>query len=170
MKAIKLTTAESEAVERAYYEASSFEALMAVLCRQLNADANPETAKVIRHYAELCRAAQMKLKMVQEMVISRYLDHQTSAGVQYRFDFVREEVVLLEATPHFQQNLRGLINIGMIEADAFSHLGGRFQIEIVKSIDMQTLHGFRMLFGDFLNLSTAIRSGEHVEITRGPVH
>lgn len=98
MKAIKLTTAESEAVERAYYEASSFEALMAVLCRQLNADANPETAKVIRHYAELCRAAQMKLKMVQEMVISRYLDHQTSAGVQYRFDFVREEVVLLEAT------------------------------------------------------------------------
>ena len=95
---IKLTTEESEAVERAYYEASSFEALMAVLCRQLNADANPETAKVIRHYAELCRAAQMKLKMVQEMVLSRYLDHQTSAGVQYRFDFVREEVVLLEAT------------------------------------------------------------------------
>lgn len=35
MEAIKLTTAESEAVERAYYEASSFEALMAVLCRQL---------------------------------------------------------------------------------------------------------------------------------------
>lgn len=52
MKAIKLTTEESEAVERAYYEASSFEALMAVLCRQLNADANPETAKVIR---PLCR-------------------------------------------------------------------------------------------------------------------
>lgn len=38
MEAIKLTTAESEAVERAYYEASSFEALMAVLCRQLNVD------------------------------------------------------------------------------------------------------------------------------------
>ena len=87
MEAIKLTTAESEAVERAYYEASSFEALMAVLCRQLNVDANPETAKVIRHYAELCRAA-----------LSRYLDPQTSADVQYRFDFVREEVVLLEAT------------------------------------------------------------------------
>lgn len=50
MEAIKLTTAKSEAVERAYYEASSFEALMAVLCRQLNVDANPETAKVIRHY------------------------------------------------------------------------------------------------------------------------
>lgn len=98
MEAIKLTTAESEVVERAYYEASSFEALMAVLCRQLNVDANPETAKVIRHYAELCRAAQMKLKMAQEMVLSRYLDPQTSAGVQYRFDFVREEVVLLEAT------------------------------------------------------------------------
>lgn len=98
MKAIKLTTAESEAVERAYYEASSFEALMAVLCRQLNADANSETAKVIHHYAELCRAAQMKLKMAQEMVLSRHLDPQTSAGVQYRFDFAREEVVLLEAT------------------------------------------------------------------------
>lgn len=73
MKAIKLTTEESEAVERAYYEASSFEALMAVLCRQLNADANSETAKVIHHYAELCRAAQMKLKMAQEMVLSRHL-------------------------------------------------------------------------------------------------
>ena len=48
-------------------------------------------------YAELCRAAQMKLKMAQEMVLSWHLDPQTSAGVQYRFDFVREEVVLLEA-------------------------------------------------------------------------
>ena len=80
MKAIKLTTAESEAVERAYYEASPFEARMAVLCRQLNAVANPETAKVLRHYAELCRAAQMKLKMVQEMVTSRYLDNRPTAG------------------------------------------------------------------------------------------
>ena len=53
---------------------------------------------MIYHYAELCRAAQMKLKMAQEMVLSRHLDPQTSAGVQYRFDFVREEVVLLEAT------------------------------------------------------------------------
>ena len=52
----------------------------------------------IHHYAELCRAAQMKLKMAQEMVLSRHLGPQTSAGVQYRFDFVREEVVLLEAT------------------------------------------------------------------------
>ena len=96
MKAIKLTTAESEAVERAYYEASSFEALMAVLCRQLNADANPETAKVIRHYAELCRAAQMKLKMAQDAVVAKYIDLNDSAFDRYLFDFSREEVRLFE--------------------------------------------------------------------------
>lgn len=97
METIKLTTAESETVERAYYEASSFESLIAVLCRQLNADANPATEKMIRHYAELCRVAQMKLKMAQEMVLSRHLDLQASVSVQYRFDFAREEVVLLES-------------------------------------------------------------------------
>lgn len=98
MKIVELTTIESETVERAFYEAQSYESLMAVLSRQLNANANPETTKILMHYAELCRAAQMKLKMAQEMVLSRHLDPQTSAGVQYRFDFVREEVVLLEAT------------------------------------------------------------------------
>ena len=96
MKAIKLTTAESEAVERAYYEASSFEALMAVLCRQLNADANSETAKVIHHYAELCRAAQMKLKMAQDAVVAKYIDLNDSAFDRYLFDFSREEVRLFE--------------------------------------------------------------------------
>ena len=69
-----------------------------ILSRQLNAGANTMIADMLHYYAGLCRKAQMKLKMVQEMVISRYLDHQTSAGVQYRFDFVREEVILLEAT------------------------------------------------------------------------
>ena len=40
MNNIKITTQESEAVERAYYEAQSYEALMAILSRQLNAGAN----------------------------------------------------------------------------------------------------------------------------------
>lgn len=40
MENIKITTQESEAVERAYYEAQSYEALMAILSRQLNAGAN----------------------------------------------------------------------------------------------------------------------------------
>lgn len=73
MKIVELTTIESETVERAFYEAQSYESLMAVLSRQLNANANPETTKILMHYAELCRAAQMKLKMAQDTVVSRYM-------------------------------------------------------------------------------------------------
>lgn len=53
MKIVELTTIESETVERAFYEAQSYESLMAVLSRQLNANANPETTKILMHYAEL---------------------------------------------------------------------------------------------------------------------
>lgn len=96
MKIIELTTTESETVERAFYEAQSYEALMAVLSRQLNANANSETAKIIMHYAELCRAAQMKLKMAQDAVVSRYVNLNDLQFVRYQFDFGREEVRLLE--------------------------------------------------------------------------
>lgn len=96
MKIIELTVAESETVERAYYEAFSYESLMAVLSRQLNADANPETAKIIMHYAELCRGAKMKLKMAQDTVVSRHIDMSNSPYSRYQFDFSREEVRLFE--------------------------------------------------------------------------
>ena len=62
MENIKITTQESEAVERAYYEAQSYEALMAILSRQLNAGANTMIADMLHYYAGLCRKAQMKLK------------------------------------------------------------------------------------------------------------
>lgn len=96
MKIVELTTIESETVERAFYEAQSYESLMPVLSRQLNANANPETTKILMHYAELCRAAQMKLKMAQDTVVSRYIDLNDPRYVRYQFDFGREEVHLLE--------------------------------------------------------------------------
>lgn len=96
MKIVELTTIESETVERAFYEAQSYESLMAVLSRQLNANANPETTEILMHYAELCRAAQMKLKMEQDTVVSRYIDLNDPRYVRYQFDFGREEVHLLE--------------------------------------------------------------------------
>ena len=43
MKIVELTATESEAVERAFYETKSYEMLLSVLNRQLNANANPET-------------------------------------------------------------------------------------------------------------------------------
>ena len=67
---VELTATESETVERAFYETKSYEMLLSVLSRQLNANANPETAKIIMHYEELCRAAQMKLKMAQDAVVA----------------------------------------------------------------------------------------------------
>lgn len=70
--------------------------LLSVLSRQLNANANPETAKIIMHYAELCRAAQMKLKMAQDAVVAKYIDLDDSAFDRYLFDFSREEVRLFE--------------------------------------------------------------------------
>lgn len=73
MNNIKITTQESEAVERAYYEAQSYEALMAILSRQLNAGANTMIADMLHYYAGLCQKAQMKLKMVQDKVLARYI-------------------------------------------------------------------------------------------------
>lgn len=96
MKIVELTTIESETVERAFYEEQSYESLMAVLSRQVNANANPETAKILTHYAELCRAAQMKLKMAQDAVVSRYIDLNDPRYTRYKFDFGRQEVHILE--------------------------------------------------------------------------
>lgn len=95
MEAFKMTTAESETVERAFYEAQSYESLMSVLCRQLNMSANSDAKEIIMYYAELCRSAQMKLKMAQDMVLSRHVDPNAGKG-EYRFDFIREEVAPVE--------------------------------------------------------------------------
>lgn len=90
MISVKLSTEESEAVERAYYEAYSYEAIVSILSRKLRADDNTQTADILHHYAELCRAAQMKLRMAQDMVLSRY--GLNEPGHRCRFDFTREEV------------------------------------------------------------------------------
>lgn len=92
MENIKITQQESEAVERAYYEAQSYEALMAILSRQLNAKANEMTATMLHHYAGLCQKAQMKLKMVQNKVLARYIDPEKHPNMTVHFDFEREEV------------------------------------------------------------------------------
>lgn len=92
MNNIKITTQESEAVERAYYEAQSYEALMAILSRQLNTGANTMIADMLHYYAGLCRKAQMKLKMVQDKVLVRYIDPEENPNLIVHFDFEREEV------------------------------------------------------------------------------
>ena len=51
--------------------------------------------KLLLH-AELCRAAQMKLKMAQDAVVAKYIDLNDSAFDRYLFDFSREEVRLFE--------------------------------------------------------------------------
>ena len=91
MKIIKLKPTEAETVERAFYEADSHERLMAVLCRNLNGNANSETKEVLMHYAELCRESQMKLKLAQDMVLAHYSGI-GEAGKMFRFDIVRGEV------------------------------------------------------------------------------
>ena len=95
MKIIELNTAEAETIERAIYEADSYERIMAILGRQLNADANAETSKILAHYAELCRGAQMKLKMAQDTVLSHYIGRE-DAGKMCRFDIVRGEVQIFD--------------------------------------------------------------------------
>ena len=74
MKVIELKPEESETLERAFYEADSYERLISVLGRNLNAEASADAKEIIIHYAELCRASQMKLKMVQDTIISRYTE------------------------------------------------------------------------------------------------
>ena len=96
MKIIELSQAESETVERAFYETDSYERILAVLSRQLNAKANADTKEVIMRYAELCRMAHMKLQMAQNAVLAKHIDLSSESFERYQFDFGREEVQLFE--------------------------------------------------------------------------
>lgn len=93
---VRLTADESETVERAHYEARSYEALMSVLCRQLNAEANTETAEMLKYYAERYREAQMKLKLAQDMALSAHINLAEYPNARYIYDFRREEVRFVE--------------------------------------------------------------------------
>lgn len=96
MKIIELSQVESETVERAFYEVDSYEKIMAVLNRQLNAKANSDTKEIIMHYAELCRMAHMKLQMAQNAVLKNHIDLSSEPFDGYQFDFGRKEVRLFE--------------------------------------------------------------------------
>ena len=52
MKVIELKPEESETLERAFYEADSYERLISVLGRNLNAEASADAKEIIIHYAE----------------------------------------------------------------------------------------------------------------------
>ena len=88
MKVIALKPEESETLERAFYEADSYERLISVLGRHLNAEASADAK-------EPCRASQMKLKMVQDEIISRYTEPDDNVK-RFWFDIARGEVHLLD--------------------------------------------------------------------------
>ena len=96
MKVIKLKPEESEILERAFYEADSYERLISVLGRHLNAEASTDAKDIIMHYAEPCRASQMKLKMVQNTIVSRYTNPDGCVKRCW-FDIARGEVHLLDS-------------------------------------------------------------------------
>ena len=52
MKVIALKPEESETLERAFYEADSYERLISVLGRHLNTEASADAKDIIMHYAE----------------------------------------------------------------------------------------------------------------------
>ena len=95
MKVIELKPEERETLERAFYEADSYERLISVLGRHLNTEASTDAKDIIMHYAEPCRASQMKLKMVQDTIISRYMDPNDGIKSCW-FDIARGEVHLLD--------------------------------------------------------------------------
>lgn len=95
MKVIALKPEESETLERAFYEADSYERLISVLGRHLNTETSADAKDIIMHYAEPCRASQMKLKMVQDAIISRYMDPNDGIKSCW-FDIARGEVHLLD--------------------------------------------------------------------------
>lgn len=94
MKIISITTQESEAVERAYYESQSYESIVSILCRELNQDANPLTSEMLHHYIDLCKTAKMRLKLTQDKVIGRYVDKSEFNNAPVTFDFEREEMLV----------------------------------------------------------------------------
>ena len=92
------------------------------------------------------------------------------ADLGERIDFHERGVVVFEAAPHLEQNLCGLIDVRVVEADALCHFGGSGQVEVTERIDVQALDGLRMFLGDFLDFGAAVGGGQHVEVARGAVH
>ena len=92
------------------------------------------------------------------------------ADLGERIDFHERGVVVFEAAPHLEQNLCGLIDVRVVEADALCHFGGSGQVEVTERIDVQTLDRLGMFFGDFLDFGAAVSGGQHVEVARGAVH
>lgn len=96
---IQLSTEESETVERAYFEAFSFEQLMGTLCKSLvNEDGNPKSDKakeMLLFYAEPCRIAQGKLAIAQRMAIAKHIPNISSFDHwDSKFNFEDEKVVV----------------------------------------------------------------------------
>ena len=87
------------------------------------------------------------------------------ADLGERIDFHERGVVVFEAAPHLEQNLCGLIDVRVVEADALCHFGGSGQVEVTERIDVQALDGLRMFLGDFLDFGAAVGGGQHIEVT-----
>lgn len=92
MKTFSITSQESEAVERAYYESYSYEAIVSILCRELNENANDLTSDMLHHYIELCKNAKMRLKLTQDKIIERYIDKSEFNNASVVFNFEHEEM------------------------------------------------------------------------------
>ncbi len=107
-------------------------------------------------------AVERDLRVKRAQVLARLVVRVADLGE--RINLHERGVVVLEAFPHTQQDLRGLRLIGMVEPDAAGHLHRRIEVEIVKGADMQALDRFGVLAGDLLDLGAAVRGGEHIEI------
>ena len=113
-------------------------------------------------------AVERDLRVKRAQVLARLVVRVADLGE--RIDLHERGVVVLEAFPHTQQDLRGLRLIGMVEPDAAGHLHRRIEVEIVKGADMQAFDRFGVLAGDLFDLGAAVRGGEHIEIAGGAVH
>ena len=96
--------------------------------------------------------------------------HLGIADLGERVDLHQRRVVVLEALPHAQQDVGGLIQVGVVEADLASHALGGLHVEIAEGVDVQTLDRFRMFLGDLLDFGAAVRGGEDIEVPRCAVH
>ena len=92
------------------------------------------------------------------------------ADLGERVDLHQRGVGVLEALPHLEQDLRRLVLVGVVEADAVGHGGRRLEVEVAERVDVQALDGLRVLLGDLLDLGAAVGRGQHVEVARGTVH
>ena len=93
LKTVSISQKESLMVERSFYICNSYERFLAVLAREFANNPTDKTSKMIEHYRVLYQNEFIKLKALQDTIITSIVG-KLYPDMHYEFDFYRQEVTI----------------------------------------------------------------------------